>query len=282
MRIEIICPLYNAENYIKHLHESFLIQEGISDLTISYVLTKSSDSSEEILLKLNANYILINPCDFSHSLTREMMAFKSNADIIVFVTQDVIIRDRFWLKNLVKDIGRDGIAASYSRQICNNKSIESYTRSKNYPDYSFVVDSSDLESKGLRTFFFSDASGAIDLNIFKSLNGYDGKKLPISEDMYFAYKLIMNGYKIKYCSDSIVEHSHDFSFKELYKRYYDTGVFFKENSYLDKYGTNSTGLNMAIHIFKSAIKEKNILALKQFFPNMIARYLGMSRGKRNG
>ena len=279
MKIEIICPLYNAEKYIRNLHQSFLMQEGVKNLKISYVVTNGKDNTIKILNEIKANYTIIQPEEFSHSLTREKAAMASDADIIVFVTQDVVIKRKDWLTNLVKDIGKDGIAATYSRQLCTNNSIEKYTREKNYPDISSVVSKEDIERLGLRTFFFSDASGAINLRIFKELNGYDGKKLPISEDMYFAYKIIMNHYKIKYCSDSEVEHSHTFSFKELYNRYYETGKFFKQNPYLDQYGTTDSGMNMAIYIFKNAVKERNWQALKEFFPNMIARYFGMRRGK---
>lgn len=278
MKIEIICPLYNAEKYIENLHASFLMQQNIDEFKITYILTKSKDQTENLLKKLNAHYSVIEPREFSHSLTREMSAMKSNADVIVFVTQDVVIKQDDWLYNLTNDIGKNGIAASYSRQLCTNNSIEKYTRKRNYPEKSFVVDKNDIEKLGLRTFFFSDASGALDLHIFKKLNGYDGKKLPISEDMYFAYKLIMNGYKIKYVSDSEVEHSHTFSFKELYDRYYLTGQFFKQNPYLDKYGTTDSGLNLAIFIFKSILKEKNWKALREFLPNMAARYIGMKKG----
>lgn len=280
MKVEIICPLYNAEKYIENLHNSFLKQVGNFTLIITYVLTNGSDQTENILKKLNANYSVIESNAFSHSLTREKAAMQSTADIIVFVTQDVIIRRNDWLKNLIKDIGKDNVAATYSRQLCTNNSIEKYTREKNYPETSFTVSKEDINEKGLRTFFFSDASGAIDLNVFKKLKGYDGKKLPISEDMYFAYKLIMNGYKIGYCAESEVEHSHKFSFKELYDRYYLTGKFFKQNSYLNQYGTTESGLNMAIYIFKQSIKERNMQALKEFFPNMLARYFGMKKGKR--
>ena len=49
---------------------------------------------------------------------------------------------------------------------------------------------------------------------------YNNKNLPINEDMYIAHKLIQNGYKIKYCAESEVIHSHDFSFKEQYDRWY--------------------------------------------------------------
>lgn len=282
MKVEIICPLYNAEMYIKKLHKSFLMQEYDDTVLIKYILTTSKDDTENILIKLNANYETINPSEFSHSLTREKAAMKSDSDVIVFVTQDVVIKSKLWLKNLVADIGKDNIVAAYSRQICVNNSIERYTRLKNYPEHSSIVSEKDIAIKGLRTFFFSDAAGAIKTDIFKKLNGYDGKKLPISEDMYFAYKIIMNGYNIKYCANSEVEHSHNFSFNELYKRYFDTGRFFKQNPYLDKFGTTDSGLNMAIYILKMSIKEKNFRALKEFIPNMLARYLGMKRGKKHG
>ena len=34
-------------------------------------------------------------------------------------------------------------------------------------------------------------------DVFVKLGGYDGKNLPINEDMYIAYKLIQNDYRIK-------------------------------------------------------------------------------------
>lgn len=281
MKIEIICPLYNAEQYIEKLHNSFIMQEDIDDLQISYIVTKGKDNTETILKKLDVNYHTINASDFSHSLTRENAAMSSNADIIVFVTQDVIIKRKDWLSNLVRGIADGKYAAAYSRQLCTNNSIEKYTREKNYPNKSFIVSKDDISVRGLRTFFFSDASGAIDVKVFKKLNGYDGKNLPISEDMYFAYKLIMNNYKIGYCADSEVEHSHYFSFKELYKRYYLTGQFFKQNSYLKQYGTTESGINLALFILRNSIKEMNIRALLEFLPNMIARYLGMKVGEKN-
>ena len=154
------------------------------------------------------------------------------------------------------------------------------TRESNYPDKSIIKTKDDIEKLGLKTFFFSDASSAVNAKVFKKLNGYDGKNLPINEDMYFAYKLIMNGYKIKYCADSVCYHSHNFKLKELYDRYKLTGRFFKENSYIDNFGTNKSGGGLAKYILKRAIKDKNIKVLIRFVPDMAARYIGMKVGKR--
>ena len=278
-KIDIVVPLYNAEKYIDALHKSFLMQDKVKINKIRYVLTESTDNTEKYLLQNKIEYKKIKRNEFYHSLTREKEAMDSNSDIVVFVTQDVIIKDKLWLYNLIKDIGKDNIVATYSRQITKYNNIEKYTREANYPSESKIVSKEDIPKLGLKTFFFSDASSAIDTNIFKKLNGYDGKKLPISEDMYIAYKIINNDYKIKYCADSVVYHSHNFTLKEVYDRYKLTGKFFKENSYLDNYGTNKSGGGLAKYVLKRAIEDKNFKVLLRFLPDMGARFIGMKVGK---
>lgn len=277
--IDIICPLYNAEKFIDKLHISFFKQKLVKINEIKYILTESKDNTEKYLKEKGIKYEKISKKDFSHSLVREQAAMSSTADILVFVTQDIVIEDDKWLYNLTKDIVANKCEASFSRQISKYNNLEKYTREKNYPEKSYTVSKEDLKTMGLRTFFFSDASSAIRTDIFKKLNGYDNKNLPISEDMYIAYKIIMNDYKIKYVADSVVYHSHNFKLRELYDRYKLTGKFFKQNSYLDNYGTNKSGGGLALYILKRAIQEKNLKVLVRFPFDMGARFIGMKVGK---
>lgn len=278
--IDIICPLYNAEKYISGLNESLLKQKRVLINKIIYVLTESNDNTENELINNNCEYKKIIKKDFSHSLVRENVAKESKADIICFITQDVVIEDDDWLEKLVTPIIDNEVAATYSRQISKYNNIEKYTRESNYPKESTIKSKDDIDKLGLNTFFFSDASSAIRRDIFKKLNYYDGKDLPISEDMYIAYKLIMSDYKIKYCADSIVYHSHKFTIKQLYDRYKLTGNFFKENSYLDKYSTTNSGFKLAKYVFKRIIQERRFGLLFRFPFDMMARYIGMKVGKR--
>lgn len=279
MTIDIICPLYKAEKYIENLHKSLLMQENVEINNIKYILTASTDNTENILKELNINYEKIQPTEFSHSLTREKAAKESSADIIVFITQDIIIKDKLWLYYLTKDIEEGVCDETYSRQIAKDNGIEKYTREINYPEQSKIVTKNDVEKLGIKAFFSSDASSAIKREIFEKINYYDGKDLPTSEDMYITYKLIMNGYKVKYCADSVIYHSHDYGVKENYKKYYDIGKFFKQNSFLDEYNVNKAGGGMAKYVLKRAIQDKNWNVLLKFIPNMASRFIGMQRGK---
>lgn len=280
--IDIICPLYNAENYILNLNTALKKQKNVDINSIKYILTESKDDSENLLKENNLEYIKIKKNEFSHGKTRENVAKTCNADIVVFITQDIIIESDEWLYNLTFPIASNECDAAYSRQVSKSIGIEKYTREINYPDKACIRTKDDIEKIGLKAFFFSDASSAIRNDVLKDVNYYDGKDLIINEDMYIAYKMISKGYKIKYAADSVIVHSHNFKFKELYKRYYDTGIFFKQNSYLNKYGTNKTGGGLAIYVLKRIWQEKDWKAFFKFWPDMLARFIGMKIGKVRG
>ena len=279
MTIDIICPLYNAEEYIENLHKSLLKQEKVNITNIFYILTESDDNTEEKLIFNNYRYKKIKKEEFSHSLVREKAIYESKAEIVCLISQDIIIENNNWLEKLVEPIIDNRVDASYSRQLTKFNNIEKYTRESNYPKESIIKSKKDIKKLGLNAFFFSDASCAIKRETFVNLNGYDGKNLPINEDMYFAYKLITNGYKIAYQAESVVYHSHNFKLRQLYERYKLTGKFMKENSYLYKFGVTKSGGNLAIYILKRAIEDKNIKVLIRYPFDMFARYIGMKVGK---
>ena len=126
MKVDIICPLYEAENYVVSLNDSLLKQENVNINKIKYVLTKSKDNSEKILKENKLNYILIDKKEFSHSLTREKEVMKSKADIIVFISQDIVIENTDYLYNLVNPIINGEADACYSRQLTKFDNIEKY------------------------------------------------------------------------------------------------------------------------------------------------------------
>lgn len=282
MDITIICPLYNAQKYIDKLNKNIINQEveKNDNLKVIYALTESIDNTEDYLKNNNLFYKKIKKEDFSHSLTREKIALEYGADIIVFISQDIIMKDNYWLKNLIMPIKKNECEASFSKQICKYNNIEKYTREFNYKNDSRVVSKADINKLGLYTFFYSDASSAIKGDVYRKLNAYDGKKLLINEDMYLAHKIISNGFKIKYCADSQIYHSHDFKLVDLFKRYFDTGVFFETNEQLKVYGGNGNGIKMAKYILNRSLEERNISVLARILPDFGVRFLGSNLGKK--
>ena len=68
----------------------------------------------------------------------------STADIIVFITQDIDIRNEDWLEKLVEPIIDGEAEACFSRQLTKYDNIEKYTREKNYPAESYINTKEDI------------------------------------------------------------------------------------------------------------------------------------------
>ena len=67
MTIDLIFPLYNAEEYIVNMYRSLKKQEDVDIHKIKFILIESKDKSEEILKENNIEYELIKREEFSHS-----------------------------------------------------------------------------------------------------------------------------------------------------------------------------------------------------------------------
>lgn len=276
--VEIICPLYNSKNKIISLIDGLKKQKKIEISKLKFVITDTNDDVESLLNDKNIEWIKILKEEFNHAQTRENALNLVNTKYAVMITDDVVFFDVYAIYNLIKFAEENFTSFTFGRQICTNKTIEKYTRLENYPSYSYINQKKEIEKKQIKAFFGSDSFALYDINIFKKIKGYDSKILPTNEDMYYCRKLLLNGYLTGYCSTAKVEHSHNFSLKQVYERYFLLGRFLKENSEFREYKTNSSGLKLATKSIKYIIKDLNLIAFIKFGPNMIARYLG----KRNG
>lgn len=278
--IDVFCPLYNAESYISRLMKGIRSQKNVKINKIVFGITESTDKTLDLICKLNdVDYFIVKKSEFSHSGVRSEGIRKCLSNIVILLTQDVVLSDENAFFNIASKIN-DSIVYAFGKQISKFKGIEKYIREINYPNESYIMEKRDIDKYQLMTFFASDAFAAYNREIFIKVNGYDDKKLMMSEDMYYSHKIILLGYKTAYVSEAVVEHSHNFRLKELYKRYYETGKFFKENPEFFKYKTTESGLKLAIRVFIRIIKTFDFYSLIIFVPNMMARFIGKKKGQK--
>jgi rhamnosyltransferase len=282
MRVDLICPLYNADNYIDNLIFSLQNQDDVQ-LNVIFPITEIGDTSEikKKILETGYSYFTVSKEEFSHSLTREKAVFEyCNSDVVVMMSQDVGLIDSHAIYTLAKAINNEVVYA-YGRQICKRKNIEKYIREKNYPSESSIVSKDDIDKLQLKAFFASDAFSAYQRPTFIKLNGYDNVHMMMSEDMYYAKKILEAGYKKAYVAEAVVEHSHKFTFKQLYNRYFETGKWFAEHPEFDNYKTTDAGFNLALYVLGQSLAHFNLPALVRWLPDMALRYLGMKKGRKS-
>lgn len=163
--------------------------------------------------------------EFDHGGTRRKAAELTDAEVMVFMTQDALPADRDLIRNLTAPLKEPETAAAYARQLPNASSsfVERYTRSFNYPDKSSVKSREDLPVYGIKTFFCSNVCAAYRKDVYESLGGFTGHTI-FNEDMIYASAVIQHGYRIAYAADAKVIHSHNYTCMQQFRRNFDLGV----------------------------------------------------------
>lgn len=285
IELDIVCPIYKGFSYLNSLYDSFFYQKNIKINKIVFPITNSKDEEfkkiMEFVKEKTITYFIVEKEEFSHSLTREKAIIEyCNSDIVVMLSQDIKLIDEYCFYNLTKSIYKKETVYNYARQICSNNTIEKYIREKNYPKESYVVSKSEVDKMQLMAFFASDACSAYDRNIFIKVGGYGNYDVMMNEDQLYSKIILDAGYKKKYCADAVVEHSHKYTLKQLYERYYQTGKFYKEVKIFDNYNSTESGFKLAKSVLFKALRHFNLPVLIRWLPDMLARYLGMRKGRK--
>ena len=282
--IDIVCPIHKNLEQIKSLYASILLQEEVHIHKIVFPFTLSGEEVDDqiraFLKEMNVTYFEVNKEEFSHSLTREKAVRDyCESDIVIYLSQDVKLIDSkafYYISNVIDD----EVIYAFGRQICQNRSIEKYIRKKNYPKESYICSKEDIEKMQLMAFFASDAFSCLSRKHFIELGGYQGHDVMMSEDMLYAKFVLDNGYKKAYVAEAVVAHSHKYTLKQLYNRYYETGKFHKSVGYFEGYKATDSGLKLAFYVLGQALIHFDIPVLFRWLPDMASRYLGMKKGKK--
>lgn len=164
--------------------------------------------------------------EFDHGGTRDQAARMSDADYLLFMTQDAIPEGTDLVEKLVNAMEQEeDIRVAYARQLpaegCGL--AEQYTRKFNYPPVNCVKRKKDLPKLGIKTYFCSNVCAMYDRKTYLELGGFV-KKTIFNEDMIFAGNLIKYGYAIAYAADAKVVHSHNYTFMQQFHRNFDLAV----------------------------------------------------------
>ncbi len=223
----------------------------------------------------------IKKSEFDHGGTRDRAAGLSDADIMIFMTQDAIPVDRFFIEKLISPLKDKRVAVSYARQIpkegCSVE--ERYTRAFNYPDRSVIKGADDVEKLGIKAYFCSNVSCAYRRDVYDKLGGFV-KKTIFNEDMIYAAAAVKAGYKIAYTAEAMVYHSHDYSAKEQFRRNVDIGISQAEHpEVFDGLSSEAEGKKLVLATIGELRHTNNRVRIPLYLVRIISRYCGYLVGR---
>lgn len=280
-------------------HKIFLLNTVSNSEKNKYDDEEVKKYIRDILINKNIDFecIMINKKDFNHGSTRNIAAKASNADYIIYMTDDAEPVDDYLIEKLlagmnrsidikdkIKDKSDRIVAASYARQIARRDAsfIEKKVREYNYKDISFENNESTASIRGIKNIFLSNVCAIYDLNILKE-NGYFEENIDFNEDTLYADKIIKKGYSIIYNAEAKVYHSHNYSYIEQYNRNVLIGKSHATHpEVFGVYKSEGEGTKLASFVCIECIKRLKFMSMLSFIIECIYRYKGYKDGKKLG
>lgn len=274
---KLIIPTYNAGDRFKEVIDMLLKQSIVTKKDVLIVDSSSTDCTQQIVKEAGIDLLVIPKSEFGHGKTRKMAtAIAGDVDIVIFMTQDALLYDEVGIENLCNYFNQDEkVSAVYGRQIPypDTDIFGTHSRLFNYPEKSHVREFADRKKYGIKTAFFSDTFGAYKKSILVEMGGFPD--VNFGEDTYMAGKMLMAGYKIGYCAEAKVYHSHSFTIREEYQRSKEIGRFHKEQGWLiNTFGkAEGEGIRFVLSQLKYIIKNKKYTKIFEFFAAIISKYI---------
>lgn len=281
MKVNLFVPTLNAGERWKDVIRS--IESQSYPLARVIIIDSGSTDGTLALIKDKGYEVMsLDKKDFDHGGTRQLAAEKyADADIFVFLTQDAILADESAIAQMVKAFENNpNYGMVYGRQLphLGAKTLESHARIFNYPDLTRTKSLSDAPKYGIKTISCSNSFAAYRSLAFFEVQGFPSGVI-LGEDVLIAGKMLLKGYEMGYLGESKVYHSHDYTVKEEFKRYFDIGVFHANNSWIfEKFGrAESEGLKYLKSEITYVLKN-NIWALPKSIATLFAKFIGYKIG----
>jgi len=262
MNCGLIIPTLNAGSQFQKL----LAQIAAQTLSTQKLIidSESTDDTTQLAKNFGVEVIKIPRKNFNHGATRQLaleyLQKKFSLDVIIFLTQDVLLHDDESLAKLVKIFETEkSVGLSYGRQLphANATAEAKFLRTFNYPPENQLRTFDDRKIFGIKTAFASNSFAAYKISALENVGGFP-VHVPLCEDMYVAAKMLMSGWKIFYAADAQVYHSHNYTAAQEFKRYVEIGKFHAQEKWIRENFGSAEGAGKNFVLMKlAALAKKN-------------------------
>ena len=187
-----------------------LKQQDYRDWELIVIDSGSTDGSQELIRAAQpAQFIQIQPHEYNPSRVMNMGMRLARSEFGIYLNADATPQAAGWLRPIVTALLDTDVAAVFGRQIprpdCQAVYACDYERC-----FGPKRESAQWEH------FFSMVSSGIRKDIWRKRGFLE--KLQYAEDDEYTRWARSQGYKVVYCPDSVVMHSHNYSPPQAYKR----------------------------------------------------------------
>jgi rhamnosyltransferase len=239
--ISVVIPVRNGGDDLRRCLEAIAAQRVADEIEVVVVDSSSSDGSAELAERMGARVHVIPVEQFNHGWTRNLGAELARGETLVFTSQDAYAADEQWLAKLTAPLADEKVGGAYGRQVAHR---EARPPEVYFMDFLYGPDARTQEAAGpeelsMDTVLFSNVTSAIPRRVFERFPFVDD--IVMTEDQEWSRRVLLAGYRIAYVADAVVRHSHPYTVREAFKRFFDSGAS-AERAYMPAGGAGQSAV----------------------------------------
>ena len=222
--ISVLIPVKNGGPDLVRCLDGINRQRVDDDVEVVVIDSGSADGSADRAREAGARVHEIPPEDFVHGATRNLAARLSRGDVLVFTTQDAVPDGDDWLAALVAALGEKDVAGVYGRQLPHDDATppERFFLNFMYGDERRTQRLESVEELTYEHTLFSNVNSAIPRDVWARHPFRDD--VVMSEDQEWSRRVLLEGKTIVYEPRAAVRHSHAYTLREAFRRFYASGA----------------------------------------------------------
>jgi rhamnosyltransferase len=223
--ISVVIPVRDGGDDLESCLAGIVRQSLDEEVEIVVVDSGSTDGSRAVAAGAGARVEAIPSTAFTHGRARNLGARLARGEILVFTSQDATPADERWLERLVAPLRRDErVAGVYGRQLPRPDAAppERYFLDFLYGPEPRRQRAATPAEISLRTTLFSNANSALRRTLWERFPFADD--VIMSEDQEWSRRVLLAGYEVVYEPRAAVWHSHRYTLRSAFRRFFDSGV----------------------------------------------------------
>jgi rhamnosyltransferase len=236
-KVSIILPTWNGEAHLRETLPALARQEIAGGFEIRAIDSGSTDGTCALLEEAGAQLQRIPHEEFRHGPTRNLAAEGALGEVLVFLSQDAVPRDKGFLSALASAFDDPKVAGAYARILPREDDDPLTARTvlsagesgesgetRRLPAGKKLIDL-DAEERA-RLCAFNDVASAIRASVFRASPFPD---VAFGEDVAWAARALESNLSIRFEPRAVVLHAHRYSPSRAYERYRVDAVFHREH-----------------------------------------------------
>ncbi len=230
--ISIVIPVRNGGTDLARCLDAIAAQRVEDEVETVVIDSSSTDGSAELARSRSARVEVIAQAEFSHGSARNLGAELARGEVLVFTSQDAYPVDDRWLATLCRPLTENpSVAAVYGRQLPHDdaRPPERYFLDFLYGPAARTQTAAAASELSLEATLFSNVNSAVRRCVWDGLRFADD--IIMSEDQEWSARALLAGWTILYEPRAAVRHSHVYTVRSAFTRFFDSGVS-AERTYL--------------------------------------------------